>query len=238
MRYIFLHIEKTAGTSLVAYIKDSVGEENFYYTRPELLNDKKIVEQQLNKYSAIAGHIKYEQITRSFNDVFTITFLRHPIERILSFYYYAKEVPKTKDCITIESKRMDFLSFLNYCQEKNDRRFVNGMTFKLADNCVQEKELESAIKNLENINFVGIQENFDESLALLSYQTEWNPVKIAPATNITKKRDKKSNLSNEIIDKIMELNKDDIVLYENALKLFEENRKNVLIKLIHENMGS
>jgi hypothetical protein len=235
VKYIFLHIEKTAGTSLVSYIKDSVGENNFYYTRPELLNDKKIVEQELNQYEALAGHIRYEQITKNYEDVFKITFLRHPIERILSFYYYAKEVHETKDHITIQSKKLDLLDFLDYCKEKNDRRFINGMTFKLANSCLQTEELSSAKKNLLDIDFIGIQENFDESLSLLSYLTGWKPVDVVPTTNRTKQRSNKNELSNDIINKIKEINKDDFELYDYGLKLFHQKRKDVLMRLIEQN---
>jgi len=232
MKYIFLHIEKTAGTSLVSYIKNSVAEKNFYYTRPELLNDPEVVKNELSKYNALAGHIRYGQIEKNFEDVFKITFLRDPIERILSFYYYAKESPETKDHITVQSKKLNILDFLDHCQEKNDRRFVNGMTFKLASDCTQQEELASAKKNLETMDCIGIQKYFDESLSILSYKTGWKPVEVVPRTNITKKRSNQNELSSEIVEKILELNQDDQLLYEYAISLFEKERKKILTELI------
>lgn len=227
VKYIFLHIEKTAGTSLVDYMRNSVGKKNFYYTRPELLNDPDKVKLELDHYTALAGHIQYDQINKNYPDAFKITFLRDPIERMISFYYFVKEGPETVDPITVKSKSMDFFEFLEYCEECNDRRFVNGMTYKLANDCKEESRLDSAKENLKKMDFIGLQEYFDDSLAMLSSQTGWKPVEVAPTSNITKQKSSKSELSSKIIDKIVELNKDDIELYKYGLNLFEKNKKNI-----------
>jgi hypothetical protein len=219
--YIFLHIEKTAGTSLVSYIRESVGEKNFYYTRPELLDDESKVKEELSQYKALAGHIRYDQIVKNYQNLFKMTFLRDPIDRILSFYYYAKEVPKTADGITVESKRLNILDFLDYCKEKNDRRFVNGMTYKISSAVAIDKELESAKKNLLDFDFIGIQEYFDDSLRLLSHKTGWKPLAISPKTNRTKNRESKESMEEDVIQKIIEMNQDDIILYNEALKQFK-----------------
>ncbi len=228
MKYFFLHIEKTAGTTLVNYIKKAVGENNYYYARPEVLNDKKNITEVLSKHQAFSGHIRFDQIKNNFNDAFKITFLRHPINRIISFYYYAKEIPETKDPITVMSKKLNIVDFLQFCHEVNERRFVNGMTLKISSNVPKEKELISAKNNLDTIDFVGLQESFTESMHMLSFKTGWSPIQTTPRNNRTKAKNRDDKFSSKIIDKILEVNEKDLELYEAAQKRFSLMREKIL----------
>jgi len=234
---MFLHIEKTAGTSLVSYLKSVAGAHKFKYVHPKELNDD-FAKNQLPDLSIIAGHIKYDHMMKYMNDFYTITFLREPIARVISFYNYAKEVPKTEDPITSKSKELDIIDFLNYCLEVNDRRFVNGTTLKLSDNTTGITELESAKNNLENIDFIGIQENFDESINILAYLNNWKLPEKIPYTNKTKAKKEKEEFSGEVIELITKLNQDDIELYDYGLKLYNERKDKLFMDLIQKNISS
>lgn len=241
-QYMFLHIEKTAGTSLVAYLKNVAGssyfrkltsKDRFKYIHPNELTDE-FKKKTLPNLDIVAGHIKHDVVKKFMDDFYIITFLRDPISRVLSFYDYAKEVPRTADPITTKSKDLDIYDFLKFCQDSGDRRFANGTTFKLTDN-YGVNELSNAKENLEKIDFIGIQEHFDESLAMLSYENNWKMVLKAPHTNKTKKRNKKDDIPSKVIDKIIEMNQDDIEIYKLGLKLYEKQRKKTILDIIEEN---
>lgn len=241
-QYVFLHIEKTAGTSLVTYfqevaksslLKKLIKTDSFKYIHPLELDDD-FASKELQKLSIVAGHIGYDHMIKYMKDFYKITFFRDPIDRVLSFYDFAKEGPRTNDQITTKSKDLGMLEFFNFCEDVNDRRFVNGATHKMAL-LRGENELISAIENLSKIDFIGIQENFDESLAMLSYQNNWKMMEKVPFTNKTKKRSRKEDIPKDVIKKIIEINEDDIRLYNEALKIYDRNRKENILDLVEEN---
>ncbi len=216
MKFVFLHIEKTAGTSLVSYFKDIFGEDNFLYVRPDEL--KKLKEEGvLDEKRMIAGHFGYRDIEKFMPDRKVITFLRDPIKRLESFYNYVKTMPETKDIITTASRRLDIDGFLDDCKRRDDRRFVNGMTFKLASDgpC----SLETALENLENIDFIGLQENFNESINMMAEKFDWPKIESAPRVNVTKGKEKK-DFSEDTMNTLKSLNNHDRIIYQNGKKIF------------------
>lgn len=232
-KYFFLHIEKTAGTSLVEYLKHA-RKDTFQYIHPDKLEDENFLNNEFPNFSVIAGHIGCNLAMKYMKDFYKITFLRNPIDRVLSFYYYAKEIPKTYDPITVKSKDLNMIDFFEFCKESNERRFVNGMTFKLSDNHGKD-ELLNAKRNLEKIDFIGIQENFNESLMMLSYVTNLGIPKSVPFENKTKNRSFVPELPKTVVDKIVELNQKDIELYNYALELYEKQKTKVLYSLLEDN---
>lgn len=232
-KYMFLHIEKTAGTSLVSYLRSVAGDEKFKYVHPIDLDDG-FANNELQASSIIAGHIKYNHMMKHMKDYYKITFLRDPVARVISFYNFAKEVPITVDPITSKSKELDIIDFLHFCDEVNERRFVNGTTYKLSDKSGAD-ELENAKKNLLNIDFVGVQERFDESVNMLAYLNNWELPETIPYANKTKNnKKKKEELSDDALELIIKLNQDDIELYDYGLQLYNEKKDIIIMELIQK----
>jgi len=224
MKYVFLHLEKTAGTSLVSYFKGNIQSGKFQYihlTELEGLNK----DNKLLKLDFVAGHLNYNQILKYFNNYQVITYLRDPIKRIVSFYNFAKNGPRTKDPITIKSKELNIEEFIDYCIDVNDRRFINGMVHKLSSENNPKNELSSAIANLHNIFFVGIQEYFDDSLILMSEKLNMKKPEIFPKENITKKTNDDVILNENTIKKLISINNLDIQLYAEASKIYNIQKK-------------
>jgi hypothetical protein len=105
-KIISTHVPKTAGTSFRNMLYDAYGEENIlsdydddpvnplsrYSIDPGYYHRNKIV--TLGKYKAVHGHFapsKYQYI----NNAVRIMFLRHPIDNIISIYYYWKNLSIT-----------------------------------------------------------------------------------------------------------------------------------------------
>lgn len=82
---VFLHIQKTAGTSIVDtarlfYPSDLVSHAD-YMSLPF---------EEINKRRFVSGHFGYSFARPLMADRFSFTFLRNPLERLVSMYYFCR----------------------------------------------------------------------------------------------------------------------------------------------------
>ena len=95
----------------------------------------------------------------------------------------------------------------------------NDPTKKLADRAA----LERAKENLQNHFVVGLTEEFDASLRLMSQRFGWN-VKSYTKKNVTRSKARNDTLDTETLALLREANAFDIELYQFARELFESQR--------------
>lgn len=84
---VFLHIQKTAGTSLQQMLTESFGAKNVFTSVEDTLHLH--CPGELSTYSVFSGHFNYDSlryIPRANPSV--ITFVRDPKQRLLSLYYH------------------------------------------------------------------------------------------------------------------------------------------------------
>jgi len=177
-KIIFLHIPKTAGTSLRQIIeKEYPGKAciRLYHPTPYQPNVIKQIQAQLPTAQTLFGHVSF-----GIHDVLGIegdyiAFLRNPIDRVLSLYNHNARQPGMHHYTTIQ-KGMSLLDWLQseITVETNNHitRIIAGygQPDMLDDNSI----LEQAIKNLEqNFCFVGLMEKFAESVNRLGNQLGW-----------------------------------------------------------------
>lgn len=212
----FVHIPKTAGTSLRNGIEETYGEEFIAYdygtdqslTSPcirkyvyeeddlEALRDRFISDGKV----FVIGHypiIRYQDIVNSGR---CIVFLREPVQRLLSEYNHFVNHNEYKGAL---------LEFINTDTFQNRQcKYINGLI-------------------LEDIGFIGITEQYEKSLELLNAQYGLDiPFLVR---NIGKSyTEQVENLDKDLINLITELNSLDIELYEKALKLFDSRYANIL----------
>lgn len=86
---VFLHIPKTAGQSVHAYLENSYPLEKICPARDNsLLNSMSIL--KIRSYTVFSGHLDWALLDCLQTKAFTFTILRDPIERILSFYFFLR----------------------------------------------------------------------------------------------------------------------------------------------------
>ena len=199
---ISVHVPRTAGSSFT-WILQQVYKDALYreygenstpqYYEPHLIPDK---------FAAIHGHFPIAKYQGTFPKAKRITWLRHPIDRLVSLFFFLKNSGQMGQFTS--DTGIDFHGFI----EIED--FHNQITKHVGSDA------------LKNFHFIGIQEFFDDDMAVLSEMLDWPPIEI-PHTNITFSSDYPHTINAITKDKallktIETYNADDFNLYHAAVK--------------------
>lgn len=218
MELISIHIPKTAGTSFRNILKSVYGDEQVVRFDISMrgvvrLNEKQYSETTLPSAKVIHGHFSYEALTNNFavpDGCPVITWLRDPVQRVISNYYYLES-----RLITILDEEKRGLHIL----EKMQRSLVEFARAEINRNR-QSKHLKGI--SIEKLAFVGIQENFDADVHELAAVLKWN--KIPEVLFHNKTESYPVEISPEVLEEIYQLNLSDVELYEQALLFRGLNR--------------
>ena len=192
---LFLHLPKTAGTTLKTCIYDEYAVEDgwtrgwvrdgIYYfpygfrkaKRPRFT---RAVRETLGRddVRAVVGHFWFGLHRLVPRPSFYVTLLRDPVERVVSLYHHL---------LREEAELLDGVSLHEFVTELRLREVDNDQTRRIAGveppfGAVDEAVLELAKRNLaERFAFVGVTERFDESLLALKRRLGWEYVLYIPA---------------------------------------------------------
>lgn len=206
-RLISLHIPKTAGTSFLEVLRKVYHGRIITMNRGQIRRGQRDVHELFSEeFEVVHGHLHYNDI-KTYVDpkAKIITWLRDPVERVLSNYYYSlfNEVPK-RASRNVVSKFSDLNTFIRKPPRRNlISKYLDGL-------------------DLESIYFVGFQKDFNADLQLLANKMTWDLSEIDTAIYLNSNTNSKYlNLETdeEIIDRIEAFNSDDIDLYKRALQL-------------------
>ncbi|MEZ4608152.1 MAG: sulfotransferase family 2 domain-containing protein [Deinococcales bacterium] len=214
----FLHIPKTAGTSLRKLV-------DHYYPYPqgvhlyERINDADpAFYEELKKARSFYGHFAYGLHNRIGIKGSYITFLREPSERVISYYNHQARIPGTAHHAKI-TDGLSLVELLNNYQEPQMSnhmvRLISGMGVeKLKDEDYFEP-LNRAIKNIEkDFLFVGLVEELSDSMKVLSEFLGWSKRHHnLPITNVNPSP-KSRLVDDETLKLIRSYNRLDYLLYE------------------------
>ncbi|MEG3989152.1 DUF4214 domain-containing protein [Microcoleus sp. S28C3] len=197
------HIPKTAGTTFFIALTQVYGLDKIasYLEESVVLSDG--VEPP--RIKVIHGHVPSRKYFLPVN-VKEIIWLRHPMLRLISLYFFWKTIPRTEDG-----------SWHNYIQEKK----LDIVEFAKIPEIRNEMSIYIGGRNLNNFYFVGIQEFFNDDLTDLAQMLNWPEIKITYENKnkyegynyVAKSILKDSDIMNELIT----LNREDLELYQTAL---------------------
>lgn len=220
LELISIHIPKTAGTSFRNTLIGVYGEKGVVRLDIELqrqdvrLNEHLYSERQLPAGTRVVhGHFSYPLFRQHFDapaSLPVITWLRDPVERVISNYFYLSK--RLKEELDEERKGLNILN-------KMQRSLLEYASFEPAQNRMS-KFLRGM--DLTDFLFVGIQEDYDASLQRLAGLLHWEDY---PVFHYNKTGSERPNrVSEKERDIIRSLNQDDIALYERALDELSKGR--------------
>ncbi|ABG58138.1 sulfotransferase family 2 domain-containing protein [Cytophaga hutchinsonii] len=219
---ISIHNYKSAGVTFYSIIdrqfkKDEILNSDLLGMDDTYLMLSQADEKIINKIKIIHGHFPFG-LDRLLPQKSTyITFLRNPIERLISDYYYCKDFALAHN--HSYASTMSFKEYLSCSDilniDNGQTRFVaGGENVPYGDNSIEM--LNRAIENIEKrFSFVGITEKFDESLLIANAVFSWNQYYYT-SKNITSS--KSYDFDEETWELLRKRNFLDLQLYEYALK--------------------
>jgi hypothetical protein len=207
---VSIHIPKTAGRSFLAVLKSVYDTASVaHFDRKNYpLGDRSPLEQfkseLTNDHRIVHGHFHYSEIKdKIVSSTRVITWLRNPVERVISNYGFFKlRVSQLPD--DEELKRRKNETLIEYASLENSRNRMQKFTAGL---------------DIEKFFFVGITETFAYDVRILGEMMNWPPV---PVSRINDNAIFKSGLppvTNKERALIEELNREDVELYTRVLKI-------------------
>lgn len=175
---LFTHIPKTSGTSLdKELVEVNLPPESIYYHG----NIKKIIPAFYQNYQIISGHFAYGLHLFSPRKVKYMTFLREPIDRAVSYYYFIQQA-KHRDRAYAESvtlkKFYENKKFHNYQTRMISGWLAHKFYRQISSQKNQQKILDRAINNLQyKYYYFGILEEREKSIELCQNKFDWSNFK-------------------------------------------------------------
>jgi hypothetical protein len=172
---IFLHIAKTAGTSLVEYLRsrlpaDSTLSHGDFLQFP----DHPLAPDVVAKYRLISGHFGYAHVAPYLAESYSLTFLRDPLERVLSFYSFClNEDMQRRFAVARSAAELTVDDFMTSTRPDVVEMLDNLQTWQLADmywmvdrqrrgQCSELELLGLAKEHLQEFSLVGFTDTFAE----------------------------------------------------------------------------
>jgi len=229
--FAFCHIPKAGGTTLANILKSQYTSDQIISVGPikNSLNFKELKAKKseyfIDKKIILGVHFKFgihKLITPNEVSVKYFTFLREPVSRIVSLYYYIKSNPNHQHYNRIINNKISLKEFVN---SDMTLELDNWMIRQLANIKVEDRQVnqEHLVKCQEILDshfaLVGIMENFNDDLIKLADILNWDSPPFYLKANVNKRKPKKDKISPEVLNSIQERNKYDIRLYNNILNL-------------------
>jgi hypothetical protein len=226
-RIIFLHAEKTGGTTIQSMLSRSLPKNEILCEHDDTIYWR--THADINQYRVLCGHYSHDT-TRLLNqgENLLITMVREPGRRILSLYNFWRSHHESHPNYTIYHEiawQKDFGEFLNDERIHSCRHVWNNMAWYIAGeevwnewrsmNYLKEKEqsnfLETTIKpflekRMAAFSVVGIQEQFAESVAKIYQLLELEQPSTIPRENSFEENTSKTPNFRKEVMQIKEIN--------------------------------
>jgi hypothetical protein len=208
VQVISVHVPKTAGTTFRNLLMQAYGSEYVCCDYPGEYQGPgtTVVEPQTK---VIHGHFLAAKYAQSHESAKRIVWLRHPLTRLISYYFYGKNNPATT---SLDVKNMSLLEFSQIPSTQNEvARYLEGL-------------------QPEDFYFIGIQEYFLEDLTELQLMLDWPAIQLDRHDNQNQSDDYHAFLASvmedsKLLSHLLELNSKDMALYEQALKFRAQRRQ-------------
>lgn len=221
---IFLHIQKTAGTAIVNTARRYYGESmtshgDCWGHRPE----------EFTNTGFVSGHIGYNFAKSLITSRYSFVFLRNPIDRILSLYYFCRTRDPDEFPIYKKVSEMNLENFLEagFTDSVVRNNIWNNQVWQLAhgyasldkrhiDDFEPQQLLDLASDHLKEFSYVGFTETFAEDRIAILEGLGLPLVEEDEAVNTNPGRPTAKDVSSRALRLLQQLTQLDQALYEKA----------------------
>jgi hypothetical protein len=195
---------------------------------------KAFSENQRRKIQVLQGHMGFGLHEFLPQRSVYITMLRDPIDRVISHYYYGiSKSPRAPDlCNKVTSQPISLEEYVSsgirLLNDNGQTRLLSAVDGTIWDKAVGFGQcpiemLEKAKRNLqEHFAVVGLLERFDETILLFKRTLGWKRIPFYVKRRATPNRPRKEDIPAHILHLVEEYNELDIMLYNYAREIFEE----------------
>ncbi|WP_051234508.1 sulfotransferase family 2 domain-containing protein [Marinimicrobium agarilyticum] len=224
---IFLHIPKTGGSTFHTMLNKRYPAKSIHNVFASKLESRDVLalknmnNSKKSKIKLLKGHMPFG-LHELLNSPFSyITFLRDPVERVISQYYYIKKNSHNPNHKKVHQGGMTLRDFVEsgvvIGMNSGQCRFLTGAVDRVPYMKEDDVLFYQAKENIDkHFSWVGVTERFDESVLLLSKLMHWSKRPYYFKQNISKLRGSNENISQEDLNVIRAYNKADINLYKYA----------------------
>jgi hypothetical protein len=168
---VFMHVPKAGGTTVREQLRAWLpNATHVQFTSAQMCDE--MSDEELAGTDVLTGHIGFRFLERV-PDALTITFLRDPWERAVSQYYYHKY-----NLGTFKDRPVTFSDYLRSDVSGFRAVLDNGIVWQFAWDqypCHRDRQrfadddalLQAALRNIQCVDFIGLQERLDDDLRLL-----------------------------------------------------------------------
>lgn len=210
LEIISIHIPKTAGRSFYQVLKWAYGDQiDLPKNRDRFVVNGRFDEQSMDfsKTTVLHGHFQYRHIAHLHNkyDPKLIVWLRNPVDRVISNYFYNLNMNLEKPWKQMAAvrKELSLMEFASRPRQQNAMSdFLSGIP-------------------VEAFFFIGITERFDADINILGSMLEW-PTPIPQSNenvgtnyyNNPKVPTQLADITESMRRQIRDFNREDVLLYE------------------------
>ncbi|WP_118133405.1 sulfotransferase family 2 domain-containing protein [Oceanicella sp. SM1341] len=227
--WVFQHIPKTAGSSLSAELARHRGPYRnihiAYMDRGSSLTDRRDAATQQflddlgsEQLRSASGHLRFENvesIREAIPDVHLFTFVRDPVERVISEYHYSRS-----------PEHADPEGFMKRFPTLGDFARSSEATNKMAVFIAGRRRIAPAHLPqyaFERFHFIGSQKLYTLSYRLLSTML-WHPTKQKAALRVSGRKNAADDVDPEILEIIRDNNRADQALFNAVQVAYREVR--------------
>jgi hypothetical protein len=232
-RYFFVHIQKTAGTSLIKRLRRHFPHDAFYPSESGADLDEQAphfaVSRLLERWAVrgddvrmLTGHFPLCTADLLGGGFTTMTVVREPVERTLSYLRHHRALTPADADLPLEAVYEDEFRFEGLVH--NHMTKMLGMTTEQMDAGMltvvdfTPDVLERAKRNVDAIDVIGLQRCFDAFCAELERRFGWD----LGAPVVMNRTGGADDVSEAFRARIAEDNAADVELYEHAERVYRE----------------